>query len=100
MAAAATTKASMDTAGVSAAAQSDRQHQPERLSRLSRRTMAADVGTIGADDLVQQPAQSKSLGRISKQSSHNSEMADTCAAAGKPTGANLTVTNQHILCST
>ncbi|KAL0019631.1 hypothetical protein WJX77_005620 [Trebouxia sp. C0004] len=76
----------MDTAGVTAAAQSDRQHQPERLSRLSRRTMAADVGGIStnqeADDLVQQPAQSKSLGRVSKQSSHNSEMADTCATAG------------------
>ncbi len=99
MAAAATTKASMDTAGVTAAAQSDRQHQPERLSRLSRRTMAADVGgisTIGTDDLVQQPAQSKSLGRVSKHSSHNSEMADTCATAGDPTGANLTVTKQHI----
>lgn len=81
-------------AGVSAAAQSDRQHQPERLSRLSRRTMAADVGgisTTGTGDLVQQSAQSKSLGRVSKQGSHNSEMADTCATAGTPTGANLTV---------
>jgi len=93
----------MDTAGVSAAVQSDRQHQPERLSRLSRRTMAADVGgisTTGADHLVQQPAQSKSLGQVSKQSSHNSEMADTCATAGKSTGANLTVMDQHISCST
>lgn len=89
----------MDTAGVTAAAHSDRQHQPERLSRLSRRTMAADVDgtpTTGADGLVQQPAQSKSLGRVSKQSGYNSEMADTCATAGNATGAHLTVTNQHI----
>ncbi|KAA6424010.1 MAG: enhancer of isoform C [Trebouxia sp. A1-2] len=74
----------MDTAGVTAAAQSDRQHQPERLSRLSRRTMAADVGSIStteADDLMQQPTQPKSLGRVLKQSGYNSEIADTCATA-------------------
>ena len=55
--------------------------------------MAADVGgisTTGADHLVQQPAQSKSLGRVSKQNSHTSEMADTCATAADITGADLT----------
>lgn len=92
----------MDTAGVTAAAQSDRQHQPERLSRLSRRTMAADVGSIStteADDLMQQPTQPKSLGRVLKQSGYNSEIADTCATAGDATTADVTVTNQHVLYS-
>lgn len=63
--------------------------------------MAADIdgtSTDGTGDPNHQPASSKSLGRASRSSGHNSEVADTGPTPGKATGNDIPQRNDpHVL---